>query len=109
VIGLGRAAGPGEDDPGWRGVLESVGTVDLTVPPEDQPVGLSGVRLFSGYAGWGAEQLEDELAEGAWFPVGAFVADVLCPDTERLWHDVLQRQGGKLALLSGYPPHPSFN
>lgn len=26
----------------------------------------SAVRLFLGYAGWGAEQLEGELAEGAW-------------------------------------------
>jgi putative transcriptional regulator len=26
----------------------------------------SAVRLFLGYAGWGAEQLESELAEGAW-------------------------------------------
>jgi len=26
----------------------------------------TAVRLFLGYAGWGAEQLESELAEGAW-------------------------------------------
>ncbi len=26
----------------------------------------AAVRLFLGYAGWGAEQLESELAEGAW-------------------------------------------
>lgn len=109
VIGLGRSTGAGDDEPGWRAVLESVGTVDLSVPPEDQPRALSGVRLFSGYAGWAAEQLEQELAEEAWFVLGAFPADVFCADAERLWHDVLQRQGGRLALLSGYPPHPSLN
>jgi len=109
VIGLGRSEGEHEDDPPWRAVLESVGTVDLSLAPEDQPVALHGVRLFSGYAGWAADQLEEELAEGAWFPLGALVADVFCVDAEQLWHDVLQRQGGQLALLSGYPPHPSFN
>jgi hypothetical protein len=26
-----------------------------------------------------------------------------------LWHDVLRRQRGKLAMLAAYPPHPSVN
>lgn len=109
VIGLGRSSGGNDDDPRWRTVIETVGTVDLSVAPEDQPLTLTGVRLFSGYAGWAAEQLEEELDEEAWFVLGAVGADVFCADAERLWHDVLQRQGGRLALLSGYPPHPSFN
>ena len=29
-----------------------MGTVDLSVPPDDQPVELGGARLFSGYSGW---------------------------------------------------------
>ena len=40
------------------GSLEMLRSV-ATHPPAD-------VRLFLGYAGWGAEQLEGELAEGAW-------------------------------------------
>ena len=40
----------------------------------------TGVRLFSGYAGWAAGQLEGEIAEGAWFVVDALAEDVFCAD-----------------------------
>ena len=109
VIGLARVRGPSDEAPGRHRILESVTTVDLAVPPDDQPPGLDGVRLFSGYAGWAADQLEGELSEGAWFTLSALVSDVFSSDAEHLWHDVLQRQGGELAMLSGYPPHPSLN
>lgn len=108
VIGVARPAGPPPADD-WRAVAGSVGTVDLAVAPDEQPVALAGVRLFSGYAGWSDGQLEAELDEDAWFVVDALAADVLCPDAERLWHDVLRRQGGGLSLLAGYPRHPNLN
>ncbi len=62
----GAAIEPREDDDvatlqqGIRvtGSLEMLRTV-ANQPPSD-------VRLFLGYAGWGAEQLESELADGAW-------------------------------------------
>jgi putative transcriptional regulator len=110
VIGLARPATPGDVPAGqWRSVIASVGTVDLSVPPEVQPVVLGGVRLFSGYSGWASDQLEAELAEGAWYVLDALAADVFCADAEALWHDVMRRQGGKLSLLATYPPHPSLN
>lgn len=110
VIGLGHAARP-VDGPGapWRLVLDSVGTVDLSVPPDAQPVGLSGARLFSGYSGWAPDQLEAELAEGAWFVLDGLAQDVFCADPDVLWHDVMRRQGGTLSLLAAYPSHPSLN
>ena len=64
----------------------------------------AGVRLFSGYAGWAPDQLEAELAEGAWFVLDAVAADVFCVDAERLWHDVMRRQGGELSLLADASP-----
>ena len=110
VIGLARAAWPQTATAAdWRVVLTSVGTVDLSIPPDDQPVELGGARLFSGYSGWAPDQLEAELAEGAWFVLDAVAADVFCVDADRLWHDVMRRQGGKLALLATYPSHPSLN
>jgi len=93
----------------WRPVLGRLGTVDLSVPPEDQPFPLAGARLFSGYAGWTTGQLEEEIAEGAWYIVDASAEDLLCGEPESLWHDVLRRQGGDLALIAAYPLHPSVN
>jgi len=97
------------DVPTGRWVLGQVATVDLSVPPGDQPLPLGGVRLFAGYAGWTSGQLEDELGEGAWYIVDAAVDDVFGANPDQLWHDVLRRQGGDLAVLAGYPPHPSVN
>ena len=113
VIGLARPlAGPA--DPRWRLVVDpdasfGVGVVDLSVPPVDQPVPLESVRLFSGYAGWAPGQLEGELEDGGWFLLDASADDVFAADPERLWHDVLQRQGGSLGMLAAYPPTPSVN
>ena len=108
VIALARpasGAAPGQ----WRSVVPGVGVVDLSMAPEDQPVALDGTRLFSGYAGWGAGQLEQELEDGGWLVVDALALDAFAERPEELWHDVLQRQGGKLAILAGYPPTPSVN
>jgi putative transcriptional regulator len=110
VIGLARAKSTEHVSvTEWRAVIESVGTVDLSVAPDAQPVELDGVRLFSGYSGWVPDQLEAELAERAWFVLDALASDVFCADTDRLWHDVMRRQGGNLSLLATYPSHPSLN
>lgn len=100
-----------ESEPGPRGrwVHGQITTVDLSVPPEDQPGLVSAVRLFAGYAGWTSGQLEQELGEGAWYVVQPSAEDVFGSNPEQLWHDVLRRQGGQLALLATYPPHPSVN
>jgi putative transcriptional regulator len=109
VIGLARTEADVIDESEWRIVLDGVGTVDLAVAPDEQPVAVSGVRMFAGYAGWSPDQLEEEMADGAWIVVDALAGDVFTADADALWHDVLQRQGGKLALLAAYPPHPSVN
>jgi putative transcriptional regulator len=102
----------GEDDEeriGVREVLGSVDTVDLSILPEHQPYLLGGIRLFSGYAGWGAAQLETEIADGAWFVLEAQPEDAFVSEPGLLWRDVLRRQTTRLAILSTYPEHPSTN
>jgi len=109
IIGLSRPAEGLSGDPRWRAVVEDAGVVDLAVAPEEQPVALVGARLFSGYAGWAEGQLEQEIDEGSWFVLEALAADVFADEPGQLWHDVLQRQGGRLAMLASYPPSPSVN
>ena len=70
---------------------------------------LRGLRVFAGYAGWGPEQLEGELEEGAWLVVEARDDDLLSPVPERLWRDVLLRQDDDVRLLSTYPEDPGLN
>ena len=65
------------------------------------------MRVFSGYAGWGAGQLEAEIDEGSWYVVaGDWPTICLHPDPESLWRGVLRRQVGELAYVANFPDDP---
>ncbi|MFC7493054.1 MULTISPECIES: YqgE/AlgH family protein [unclassified Nocardioides] len=94
---------------GFRAVEGTLGLVDLDTPVELLQGGLAGLRIFAGYAGWGAGQLDGEIAEGSWYVVPAETADVFRLDTADLWRDVLRRQPGELAWHSTRPFDPDLN
>jgi putative transcriptional regulator len=100
---------PDEEPIGWRRVYGSTGLVDLDAPVEVVAGGLSSVRIFAGYAGWGAGQLEAEIEEGSWYVVPAEPQDPFLEDPARLWVSVLRRQGGELAMLATMPAEPGLN
>jgi putative transcriptional regulator len=97
---------------GWRTLVDAerpVGTVDLGVDPAPVAGSIVGVRLFSGYAGWDSGQLEDEIEDGSWYVIPAAAPDPISADPESLWQRVLKRQGGALAVVSGFPEDPAMN
>ena len=65
------------------------------------------MRVFLGYAGWGAGQLEGELQSEAWFLEPARVDDVFARDPAMLWSSVLERKGGQLPPARGCPTIPA--
>jgi putative transcriptional regulator len=71
--------------------------------------GLRRARVFAGYAGWGAGQLEAELDEGSWFTEPASAADVFTGDPEGLWAAVVRRKGPAFRLMSTMPFDPDLN
>jgi putative transcriptional regulator len=66
-------------------------------------------RAFAGYAGWGPGQLDAELAHDDWFVAPAGVDDIFDPDPDELWRRVLERKGGRFALVARMPIDPSVN
>ena len=94
---------------GFREVAGSLGLVDLDTPVELLDGSLAGVRIFAGYAGWGAGQLDREIEEGSWYVVPGVARDVFRNDTTTLWRDVMRRQPGDLALHSTRPVDPDLN
>jgi putative transcriptional regulator len=94
---------------GFREVSGSLGVVDLDTPVELIDGSLSGMRIFAGYAGWGAAQLHGEIDEGSWYVVPAQAPDVFRTDPAELWRDVLRRQPGELAWHSTRPADPGLN
>jgi putative transcriptional regulator len=109
ALGLVAVPGDGEEPVGVRRILGSLGLVDLDAPPEVVAGGVAGLRIFAGYSGWEAGQLEQEIDEGAWYVVEAEARDPFSHRPDRLWHEVLRRQRGELALVSTYPEDPSLN
>jgi putative transcriptional regulator len=106
---LARVAG---DEPlGWRRLegTENLGLVDLDAPPVMLAYQVAGLRVFAGYAGWDAGQLEGEISAGAWYLLPADPADPFSGAPTGLWRQVLRRQGGQLALLASLPQDPTLN
>ena len=85
---------------GELGVLEEECT-------QDQGEGL--VRVYMGYAGWAAGQLQFELASGSWLVLPAQMKMVFARDPLQVWPAILRAQGGAYALYATMPPDPSLN
>jgi len=94
---------------GFRGFAGRLGLVDLDAPVERVNGSLAGMRIFAGYAGWGAGQLEAEIDDGSWHVVPGEGPDVFRVDTTTLWRDVLRRQPGERAWSSTQPLDPELN
>ncbi len=88
--------------------LGSIGFLPQDVP-DGFAAGIRRARVFAGYAGWGAGQLEAELEEDDWILEPATPGDVFHPEPARLWSDVLKRKGRGFDLLRLMPPDPSLN
>ena len=68
------------------------------------------VRLFAGYAGWSAGQLENELKRKSWLTFPASVELVFNTPPEELWPKILKSKGGwKNKLLAQMPEDLSSN
>jgi putative transcriptional regulator len=93
---------------GWRAMAGRVGLVDLDgpLPAAGQ---LAGLRLFAGYAGWSPGQVEAEIEEGAWLVLESRESDLMSPQPEELWHEVMRRQSGDLRYWATFPADPRHN
>ena len=95
---LALALARGDDEPlGWRSLDGSnltarIGLVDLEAPPELLAGGITSLRVFAGYAGWGPGQLEGELAHGFWFTTPQDAKLLFDEDRDEVWDDAMKRR-----------------
>lgn len=109
ALGVVAVPGDAEEPVGVKRIIGSLGLVDLDIPPQIIAGGVAGLRIFAGYAGWGAGQLENEITEGAWYVVDAEARDPFTDVPQLLWRQVLRRQRGDLAFVSTFPDDPAMN
>jgi putative transcriptional regulator len=70
--------------------------IALSADPEPLTPVLAGLRLFSGYLGWGPEQLESEIDEGS----------LLLTDASSDVREVLSMRPGELWTTMHARAHP---
>ena len=109
ALAVAVLADPDDEPVGWRATYGAVGLIDLDSPVELVDGSVRAMRVFAGYAGWGAEQLIEEIAEGSWYVVASELDDVFRADVEDLRRRVLRRQPGELAWVSTRPADPLMN
>jgi putative transcriptional regulator len=106
VVGLGRTR---DAEALAIPVSQGVGLLNLGRAPGDWTGALDAVRVFAGYSGWAAGQLEAEVLQQAWFVLDAEPGDPFSESPEDLWRRVLRRQRGEPALYAHLPRDPSMN
>ena len=109
ALGLVTVPGDEPEPLGVKRLFGSIGLVDLDVPTPVVAAELAGLRIFAGYSGWEAGQVENEVLRGDWYVVDAEVRDAFTPEPERLWREVLRRQRDSLAYVANFPDDPSMN
>jgi putative transcriptional regulator len=109
AIGLGWRKADAPFNEAFRPVLGRLGTLDLSRDPDEVAPLLEGMRVFTGYAGWGPGQLESEIEAGAWVVFDALPADPFSATPEELWGMVWKRQGGLLSAVAHFPADPALN
>jgi putative transcriptional regulator len=100
VVALGDFERP--EEAGTR-VVGSLGTLD----PDGENDSLRRVRVFAGYAGWSAGQLDGELEQDAWIVHQADPEDPF--RSGDIWSGALARKGGRYRLMATMPADPSLN
>jgi len=90
-------------------VVADVGFVSADADTEVLVEATRQARVFAGYAGWGPGQLEAEVEEDAWIVEAPVPGELFADDAAGLWSAVLERKGGRFALLARMPLDPSLN
>jgi putative transcriptional regulator len=79
--------------------------VDLT---ENTSPGLK-LKLFAGYSGWGAGQLDNEMAREDWLVHPASLELVFFAEPAKLWSEILRRRKDAARLMADAPDDLSWN
>ncbi|MBI3142370.1 MAG: YqgE/AlgH family protein [Bacteroidetes bacterium] len=67
------------------------------------------LKLFLGYSGWEAGQLDEEMAQGSWIVLRGMDELIFSPQEVSIWEEALRKKGGRYALLAKSPKKPDWN
>ncbi len=68
----------------------------------------NSIKFFLGYAGWTAEQLQEELEQKRWRVLPLSI-DIFSVKSSDLWQKILIQKGGEYKQIAKYPIDPQLN
>lgn len=86
----------------WNGDYDALKAAVAT-----QQIMPHNIKFFIGYAGWGPEQIDDEMDEKSWIVSKGY--DRIFQNAQFMWKDVLIKMGGEYKIMANYPEDPSLN
>lgn len=75
----------------------------------DKRISVNEIKVFSGYSGWAAQQLESEIHRKMWTVVDVYNLDYTSPNDQSLWKNIMQNLGGEFLLWANSPEDVSMN
>lgn len=89
-------------------VFQKVVASSLDDENEDDEDGFQ-FRIYAGYSGWGAGQLEYEMSRGDWFAIPASADYVFAREPYDVWDDALADFHQRNRLFPDQPADPELN
>lgn len=75
----------------------------------ENEISVNDIKVFSGYSGWSAQQLENEIEQKMWTVVEVYNLDYTLPNDQNLWRNIMQNLGGEFLLWANSPEDVSMN
>lgn len=68
------------------------------------------IRFFTGYSGWGENQLEDEIKSNSWYVASSKHIPLFNEDEgNTMWTNVIKELGKQFAFVANIPENPNLN
>ena len=91
----------------WNGNFETIKALI-----KGKKVAENEIRLFIGYSGWSAGQLEGEISRNSWLVAPTHAGMVMNAgkdSDEKLWKEVIKSMGKDYSILANFPQNPMWN
>jgi putative transcriptional regulator len=84
-------------------------SIDTLVDLSESLSGTQKLKLFAGYAGWSAGQLDNEMSRRDWLTHPATLDLVFHAEPDQLWKTIMKQKDMKSRLLADSPDDLSWN
>ncbi len=88
-------------------ITEDIQSVTTSI--EKKQFDINDFRVFLGYSGWAAQQLESEIHKKFWTVVDVYNLDYTLPNNQNLWKNIMQNLGGEFLIWANAPEDVSLN